>query len=76
MPLVVKDKGQNEGSRFENLQDYCLDKQTLDFLEEHHAEWLLAPWEFDGMLNSSQKTFLRPETRAISQYLLTEQDQI
>ena len=76
MAFVVKDRGQNEQARFESLKYYCLDDETLQYLDEHHADWLLAPCVFDGKLNSSQKTFVHQETRVISHYLSTEQDQI
>jgi hypothetical protein len=76
VPLVVKYKSQNEQARFENLLHYCLDQQTLQYLGKHHAEWLSQPALFDAKLKSSQQGFCPQGTRAVSQYLDTEQDHI
>jgi hypothetical protein len=76
IPLVIKHKGQNEKSRFENLLHYRLDFQTLMYLKMHQDEWLAMPCTFDSKLTSSQRTFLPQGTRAVSEYLDTEQDNI
>ena len=74
--LVVKDKSQNEKDRFENLLYYVLDFQTLKYLEGHLKEWLADPSLFDNTIKSSYWAFFRPETRAISELLNTEQDNV
>lgn len=76
MPLIIKHKSQNEQARFENLLHYRLDFETLKYLEMHHDEWLAVPCAFDSKLKSSQQTFLSQGTRAVSEYLDTEQDNI
>lgn len=76
MPLTIKHKSQNEKARFEDLLHYRLDLETLKYLQMHHDEWLAVPSAFDSKLRSSQHTFLSQGTRAVSEYLDTEQDHI
>ena len=76
VPLIVKAKSHNEQARFENLLHYCLDQQTLQYLEQHHDIWLRYPELFDDKLKSSQQFFYPQGTRAVSAYLDTEHDNI
>lgn len=76
VPLIIKNRNQNDQARFENLLHYCLDFPTLKYLEQHEEGWLADPCAFDCKLKSSQQAFLSQGTRAVSRYLDTEQDNI
>lgn len=75
MPVIIKDKNQNDLARFNNLLGYVLDRPTLDYIENHYMEWMIDPSLFDNKLKSSQLAFIHG-TRAVSAYLDTEQDNV
>ena len=76
IPFVVKERGQKEKSRFENLLDYDLDQRTIELLNKHLDEWMAQPSIFENYIKSSQWALMNPWTRAASDHLETEQDDI
>jgi len=74
VPLIVKDKNQNEQARFESLLHYKPDTKTIGLLEQYHDMWLKTPALFDGHLTSSQLAVLDPWKRIASAQLDTKQD--
>jgi hypothetical protein len=74
IPLIVKEKSQNDKARFENLLHYVIDRKTIDLLEQYHDAWLKTPALFDDYVTSSQWAAMNPWTRIASTHLETKQD--
>ena len=74
IPLVVKEKSQNDKARYENLLHYVPDVKTINLLEQYHDIWLKSPALFDEHITSSQWAAMDPWTRIASTNLETKQD--
>lgn len=76
IPLVIKDRSQNERARFKTLLSYELHAQTMEFLDENHKDWLADPALFENHIKTSEWASLNPWTRAAGHYPETKQDHI
>ena len=74
IPLVVKEKSQNEKARSENLLHYVPDMKTIDVLEQYHDIWLQDPALFEDHITSSQWAAMDPWRRITSATLEAKQD--
>jgi hypothetical protein len=70
VPFVIT--GKKDQARIQNLADYCLHKETVDLLEQHHNDWLLAPALFDEYIETLAWQAMDPWTQTLSMFLETD----
>ena len=70
VPIVITES--KDEARIIKLGGYVIDDATIDLLEQHHEQWLVAPAVFDGYVESAQWTAMDPWTRIFSRHLETD----